>query len=214
MNSKVGTTTLSRNDLQLISGWIQPNSKVIDLGCGNGRLLRYLRDKKQISGYGVELNPDRVAECIENGVNVIQTNLDKGLGHFDSDSFDYVVLSLTLQAMRDPRALLEEMLRVGKQGIVTFPNFAHWRNRLQIGLAGTMPISSELPHTWYNTPNIHLCTLHDFHTLCDELGFKIESSIAVNRHGRSGLGLKLFPNFFGEIALCRFSKKSQTNNDQ
>ncbi len=179
----------------------------MDLGCGNGRLLQHLQKTKKVTGYGIELSPECISKCIENGVNVIQTNLDQGLGHFDTDSFDFVVLSLTLQAMRNPKTLLSEMLRVGKQGIVTFPNFAYWKNRAQIALGGTMPVSNELPHKWYDTPNIHLCTLKDFHTLCDELGFKIESSVAVNKNGRQGLGLKLMPNLFGEIALCRFSKR-------
>jgi len=207
MNNNVRSSNLTRHDLRIISQWITPDSKVMDLGCGNGRLLQYLQKNKNVTGYGIELSADSITECIANGVNVIQTNLDKGLGHFDSDSFDYVVLSLTLQAMRDPKTLLSEMMRVGKQGIVTFPNFAYWRNRLQIGVGGNMPVSDELPHKWYNTPNIHLCTIKDFHDLCDALGFKIESSIAVNRNGRQGLGLKLMPNLFGEIALCRFSKR-------
>ncbi|MBX2847308.1 MAG: methionine biosynthesis protein MetW [Acidiferrobacterales bacterium] len=202
----MSTANLSRHDLIAISNWIEPGSKVMDLGCGDGRLLKYLQEKKQVSGYGVELDAANVTECINNGVNVIQINLDRGLGHFDSNSFDYVVLSLTLQAMRDPRTLLQEMLRVGKQGIVTFPNFAYWRNRLQIGLKGNMPVSKELPYKWYDTPNIHLCTIKDFEQLSDELEFNIESFIAVNRNGRDGLGLKHCPNLFGEIALFRFSK--------
>jgi len=206
MNSNVSSTNLTRHDLRIISQWITPNSKVMDLGCGNGHLLQHLQENKNVTGYGIELNTASISECIANGVNVIQTNLDKGLGHFDSDSFDFVVLSLTLQAMRDPKKLLTEMMRVGKQGIVTFPNFAYWRNRLQIGIGGHMPVSNELPHKWYDTPNIHLCTINDFHALCNELGFKIESSIAVNRNGRQGLGLKFMPNLFGEIAICRFSK--------
>jgi len=206
MVNKLGNANLSRHDLIAISNWIKPNSKVMDLGCGSGTLLKHLQQTKQATGYGVELDPDKVTECIGNGVNVIQINLDQGLGHFESSSFDYVVLSLTLQAMRNPKELLQEMLRVGKQGIVTFPNFAYWRNRLQIGVSGNMPISQELPHKWYDTPNIHLCTINDFRRLCEELGFNIESSIAVNRNGRNGLGLKLAPNLFGEIALFRFSK--------
>lgn len=207
MNKLLSNQDLSRADLQLISEWIEPHSHVMDLGCGNGKLLRHLHETKQVSGYGVELNPEMISQCIENGVNVIQTNLNQGLDHFDSNAFDYVVLSLTLQAMRNPKTLLEEMLRVGKQGIVTFPNFAYWRNRLQIGLGGLMPVSKELPYKWFDTPNIHLCTIHDFHALCEQLGFKIEATIAVHRTGKEGLGLKLMPNLFGEIALCRFSKK-------
>lgn len=207
MNEHLKNTSLSRYDWQIISDWIEPNTRVMDLGCGNGGLLMHLQNDKNISGYGVELNPEMIPQCIDNGINVIQTNLDQGLSHFDSDAFDYVILSMTLQAMQNPKALLEEMLRVGKQGIVTFPNFAHWRNRIQMAIGGTMPVSYELPHKWYNTPNIHLCTVNDFHTLCDQLGFKIESSIAVQSNGKQTLGLKLMPNFFGEIALCRFSKK-------
>jgi len=206
MVNKLGNTNLSRHDLIAISNWIKPKSKVMDLGCGNGTLLMHLQQTKQATGYGVELDPKKVTECINGDVNVIQTNLDQGLGHFESSSFDYVVLSLTLQAMRNPKELLQEMLRVGNQGIVTFPNFAYWRNRIQIGINGNMPVSQELPYKWYDTPNIHLCTINDFRRLCDELGFNIESSIAVNRNGRDGLGLKLYPNLFGEIALFRFSK--------
>lgn len=205
--TSVQSSPLSRYDYQIISDWIEPNSAVMDLGCGNGRLLRYLQQNKNVSGYGLELNAEMIAQCIDNGINVIQSNLDQGLGHFDSNAFDTVVLSLTLQAMRYPEQLLKEMMRVGRQGIVTFPNFAYWRNRWHIAFGGQMPISDELPHKWYDTPNIHLCTLHDFHALCDELGFVIESSIAVNRDGKDSLGLKLMPNVFGEIALCRFRKK-------
>jgi methionine biosynthesis protein MetW len=208
MNNKPNKASLSRYDLQLISQWIEPNSKVLDLGCGNGSLLRHLHDSKGTTGYGLEMSPELVTQCIDNRVNVIQTNLDKGLAYFDSDSFDFVILSLTLQAMRDPKRLLQEMLRVGKQGIVTFPNFAYWRNRLQIALNGKMPVSEELPYKWYDTPNIHLCTLHDFHRLCAELGFKIEASVAVHSSGNSNMGLRLAPNLFGEIILCRFSRCS------
>jgi len=206
MIKALNQSSLSRYDYQMISDWVAQGSRVIDLGCGNGTLLKHLQAEKNVSGYGVELNPEMISQCIDNGINVIQFNLDKGLGHFDSNSFDTVILSLTLQAMRNPRELLKEMMRVGKQGIVTFPNFAHWRNRWQIALSGKMPESEQLPHKWFDTPNIHLCTIRDFHALCDELGFEIESSIAVRTDGQQSLGLKVMPNLFGEIALCRFSK--------
>ncbi len=206
MIKSLNQSSLTRYDHQMISNWVAEESRVIDLGCGNGALLKHLQAEKNVSGYGVELNPEMIPQCIDNGINVIQFNLDKGLGHFDSGSFDTVILSLTLQAMRRPKDLLMEMMRVGKQGIVTFPNFAHWRNRWQIALGGKMPESEQLPYQWFNTPNIHLCTIRDFHALCQELGFEIESSIAVRTDGRQTLGLKALPNLFGEIALCRFSK--------
>lgn len=208
MTKQINHSGLSRHDLKIISDWIEPNSHIMDLGCGNGSLLKHLQVTKQVSGYGVELNPSMISQCIDNDVNVIQTNLDQGLTHFDSNAFDYVVLSLTLQAMRNPELLLKEMMRVGKQGIVTFPNFAHWRNRWQILANGQMPVSDELPYKWYDTPNIHLCTIKDFHALCEQLGFNIESSIAVHPTGKQTLGLRAMPNLFGEIALCRFSKRS------
>jgi len=200
MSKLLNKSTLSRYDHQIISQWVEPGSRVIDLGCGDGSLLKHLQIGKNVSGYGVELDPAMMDQCIDNDINVIQ-------GHFDSDAFDTVILSLTLQSMRKPRKLLEEMMRVGRQGIVTFPNFAHWRNRWQIAVGGRMPVSDELPYKWYNTPNIHLCTLNDFHNLCDQLGFQIESSIAVRADGKQTLGLKTLPNLFGEIALCRFSKR-------
>lgn len=206
MKQSMQKSNLSRYDHNLISEWVEPGSRIIDLGCGNGELLSYLQKHKQVTGYGVELDSAMIPQCIDNDINAIQINLDEGLGHFDSNSFDTVILSLTLQAMRRPRLLLEEMMRVAKQGIVTFPNFAHWRNRWQIAINGKMPVSKELPYKWYNTPNIHLCTLKDFHALCGQLGFEIESSVAVRADGRQTLGLRLQPNLFGEIALCRFHK--------
>ena len=206
MIKSLNKSTLTRYDHQLISEWVDKDSRVIDLGCGNGQLLKHLQVEKNVMGYGVELDPSMIAQCIDNDINVIQFNLDNGLGHFDTNSFDTVILSLTLQAMRRPKELLQEMMRVGKQGIVTFPNFAHWRNRWQIAVSGTMPENEQLPYHWFNTPNIHLCTIKDFHALCHELGFSIESSIAVREDGAKSLSLKLFPNLFGEIALCRFSK--------
>lgn len=202
----MATNKLSRNDLDIIIDWIKPNSRVLDLGCGDGSLLKLLQEEKQTTGYGIELNPESIPKCIENGVNVIQTNLDKGLTHFDSNSFDYVILSLTLQAVHKPDKLINEMLRIGKQGIVTFPNFGHWNARFQIGVLGKMPVSKCLPNRWYNTPNIHLCTLQDFEALCKQQDIKILQSRAVNHAHKTSLGLKLFPNLLGEIALYRFSK--------
>lgn len=206
MIKSLNQSSLKRHDHLMISEWVANGSRVIDLGCGNGALMKHLQEEKNVTGYGVELNPEMIAQCIKNDINVIQFNLDKGLDHFDTNSFDTVILSLTLQAMRRPRQLLSEMMRVGKQGIVTFPNFAHWRNRWQIAISGKMPESEQLPYKWFDTPNIHLCTIRDFHALCNELGFTIDSYVAVRTDGQQSLGLKLMPNLFGEIALCRFSK--------
>ena len=206
MSQSKQTSSLSRYDYQIISDWVKEDGTVIDLGCGNGSLMRHLQETKNVSGYGVELDIEQLPKCIDNNVNVIQINLDEGLGHFESDSFDTVILSLTLQAMRRPQQLLKEMMRVGKQGIVTFPNFAHWRNRAQIAINGKMPESDVLPYKWYDTPNIHLCTIRDFETMCHELGFEIQTLLAARHDGRNTLGLKMFPNLFGELALCRFQK--------
>ncbi len=153
-----------RPDFAIIAEWIRPGSRVLDLGCGDGTLMKHLAQHKNVGGYGLELDDIYIPACLRNGINVIQTDLDRGLAEFDDDSFDCVVLSLTLQAMHYPAQLLREMLRVGTIGIVTFPNFGHWHVRYHIGLRGRMPINTALPNQWYDTPNIHLCTLQDFET--------------------------------------------------
>ncbi|HEC11740.1 MAG TPA: methionine biosynthesis protein MetW [Acidiferrobacteraceae bacterium] len=194
----------NRPDLVIIADWIKPDSRALDLGCGDGALLGHLAYHKQVSGYGLEREDEYIAQCIAAGINIIQMDLDQGLAEFDDNSFDYVVLSLTLQAMRHPEKLLEDMLRVGREGIVTFPNFGHWRARVQLGIFGSMPFTKTLPNTWYDTPNIHLCTLKDFEALCKTLNIRILEHQAVDSEHRSNPGLKLFPNLLGEIALYRF----------
>lgn len=196
-----------RPDLEIISEWIAPQSRVLDLGCGDGALLSYLNATREVTGYGLELDEDKIQKCIEGKVNVIQSDLDAGLADFfDADSFDYVILSLTLQAVRYPSLLLDEMLHVGSEGIVSFPNFGHWRNRLQIALGGRMPVSRNLPNDWYNTPNIHLCTLKDFENLCAKKDIVILQRSVVDQAHRTSLGMKLLPNLLGEIALYRFRR--------
>jgi methionine biosynthesis protein MetW len=197
---------LSRPDFTIIADWISPGSHVLDLGCGDGTLLSYLKHSKGARGYGVEIDDGDITRCIGNGINVIHMDLNKGLSEFDDDSFDYVVLSLTLQAMRRPDLLLQEMLRVGREGIVTFPNFGFWGTRVQIGLFGRMPVTPALPDQWYDTPNIHLCTLRDFEALCKKLDIHILEQHAVDHRHRSSLGLRLLPNLLGEIALYRFRR--------
>ncbi len=196
-----------RADQEIICDWIQPNSRILDLGCGDGTLLRHMMDCHNVSGYGLELDDSNVLTCLENGIDVIQSDLDQGLNqYFDDDSFDYVIMSLTLQAMNFPDRMLDEMLRVGKQGIITFPNFGHWRNRFQLALGGKMPVTKALPNYWYNTPNIHLCTVNDFETLCEQKGIRILERSVVDKEHREPALLKLAPNLLGEIALYRFER--------
>ncbi|MCK5639189.1 MAG: methionine biosynthesis protein MetW [Gammaproteobacteria bacterium] len=195
-----------RPDLANISGWIKPGSRVLDLGCGDGTLLDHLKIHRNVDGYGLEIDAENVTACVRKGVNVIQSNLDEGLSEFDEDSFDYVVMTQTLQAMQFPDKLLTEMLRIGREGIVTFPNFGHWRGRTQLALGGHMPLSRALPNEWYNTPNIHLCTLKDFESLCKNLGIKILKRSVVDTAHRTTLGMRLLPNLLGEIALYRFKR--------
>jgi len=196
-----------RPDLEIINQWITPRSRVLDLGCGDGALLHHLRETKQVESYGLEIDDENIARCIRLRVNVIQMNIDTGLSDFDANSFDYVVMSQTLQAMQHPDKTVDEMLRVGREGIITFPNFAHWINRLQIVFGGHMPLSRVLPERWYATPNIHLCTLNDFEQLCGEKDIEILQRTVVNSAHRTGPLMHLIPNLFAEIALYRFRKK-------
>lgn len=196
-----------RADLAIISEWITPGSRILDLGCGDGTLLEYLKREREVDGYGLEIDPDNIVACIQRGVSVIQSDLDAGLSdYFDDDSFDYVIMSQALQAMHYPSRLLSEMLRVGREGIVTFPNFGHWRARAQLVLGGRMPISRALPNEWYDTPNIHLCTLKDFEALCEHLAIEILQRNVVDTQHQGSFGMSLLPNLLGEIALYRFRK--------
>ena len=188
-----------RHDFQTIADWIHPDAKVLDLGCGDGNLLKYLQDYRQARGYGVELADKHVLACIKNGVNVIQRDLEAGLAEFASGTFDYVVLSQTLQAVHHTEAILREMLRVGREGIVTFPNFGYWKNRLQV-LRGKMPVSADIPYQWYDTPNVHLCTMHDFEALCDKLQIDIGERIVMT----AGKRVHFLQNLTGSLAVYRF----------
>ncbi len=191
-----------RNEQRAIASWITPGSRVLDLGCGDGSLLAFLQREREVTGYGIEIAPENILRCLEAGVNVIQSDLDRGLSDFESGSFDYVVMTETLQAMRYPHRVLREMLRVGREIIITFPNFGHWRCRLQIAL-GRMPVTEHLPNTWYNTPNIHMCTLNDFEALCAGEGIDILERRTVDTHHRATFGSRLLPNLLAEVALYR-----------
>jgi methionine biosynthesis protein MetW len=198
---------MMRVDLKLISKWIEPGSRVLDLACGDGTLLAWLRDHKQVTGYGIEIAPEHIVECIEKGVNVIQTDLDAGLSDFDNDSFDYVLITQSLQAMHFPDRLLDEMLRVGRQGIVSFPNMGHWKCRLQFSLHGRMPMTRALNDNWYETPNIHLCSIKDFESLCAAKQISILQRAAVDYTHQSSFIIKQLPNLLAELALYRFQKQ-------
>ena len=196
-----------RPDLEIICEWIKSDTRILDLGCGDGTLLTHLKQTRGVTGYGLEIDEVNIQQCIAKGVQVIQTNLDEGIAEFfDEDSFDYVVMTQTLQAIQHPDKLLDEMLRIGKEGIVTFPNMAYWKNRLQLGLGGHMPVTRTLSDEWFDTPNIHLCSINDFENLCQERGIKILQRTAVDYAHRHSLGMKLFPNLLGELALYRFCK--------
>jgi len=191
-----------RPDQELICNWIEDDSRILDLGCGDGTLLNSLIERRNVKGYGLELNDKKVLGCFTKGVNVIQSDLDHGLSdYFDNNSFDYVIMSLTLQAMNFPDRLLDEMLRVGQEGIITFPNFGYWKNRIQLLLKGKMPVTKSLPNFWYNTPNIHLCTMKDFELLCREKKIHIiQRTVIGSRH-------KIAPNLLGETAIYRFKRE-------
>jgi len=195
-----------RPELRIIADWIEPGSRVLDLGCGDGSLLMHLRDTRQVHGYGLEIDEDNIVSCVNRQLNVIQADLNEGLTEFEANSFDYVIMTQALQAMHYPDNMIEDMLRVGQEAIITFPNFGHWRCRLNIA-RGQMPVTSSLPNSWYNTPNIHLCTLDDFAELCVEKNINVLERTVVDHSHKSTLAMRLLPNLMGEIALYRLSHK-------
>jgi methionine biosynthesis protein MetW len=187
-----------RQDFAIISNWVSFGSKVLDLGCGDGELLQFLRLSLEVKGYGVEKDDANWLACMENGSNVIQMDLEDGLSGFEDQSFDTVILSQTLQAMHNTEEIVQEMLRVGREVIVTFPNFGYWRNRLQI-TNGRMPVSKTLPYQWYDTPNVHLCTINDFDQFCKN--HKI--SILERRVITNSQTVHFMPNLLGNLAMYR-----------
>lgn len=195
-----------RADLRVVADLINPQARVLDLGCGEGDLLAHLQRDKQVNGYGLDVDADNIRICLSKGVNVIEQNLDEGLANFDDNSFDMVVMTETLQSVRRPDRLLKEMLRIGEECIVTFPNFGHWRCRAQLVLRGRMPLATHLPHRWFDTPNIHLCTFKDFEQLCADTGLNIIQRRVVDpKHTEHRLASAL-PNLFGTIAFYRLGR--------
>lgn len=191
-----------RQDFAIIANWVKFGSKVLDLGCGDGSLLQFLRTSLETKGYGVDKNDDNLLACIRNNTNVIQMDLEAGLSGFEDQSFDTVILSQTLQAMHNTEDIVLEMLRVGQEIIVTFPNFGYWRNRMQIA-AGYMPVSKILPYEWFNTPNVHLCTINDFDKFCKN--HKIE--ILECRVITDSKEINFMPNLLGSLAMYRLKAK-------
>ena len=196
-----GVNGVARADYATIGGWVAEGARVLDLGCGDGALLQFLARERRASGYGIEIDDAGVLASVRNGVNVLQSDLERGLAGFDDAAFDVVLLSQTLQAMRRIEAIVAEMLRVGREAIVTFPNFGHWSHRLQV-LRGRMPVSSSLPYQWYDTPNIHLCTVADFDAFLAERGHRVLDRVVL----AGGRPVAFAPNLLGELAIYRFRR--------
>lgn len=196
----------SRADFDILQQWVRPGSRVLDLGCGDGGLLQILTQRKNIQGYGIENDRALIVASLNNGVNVIEQNLNDGLGNFTNDSFDTVLMTQALQVVSRPDKVLEEMLRVGKECIVTFPNFGNWRARWHLAIRGRMPVTKQLDFEWYNTPNIHFCTVRDFEVLCRERGIQILNHVMVSERFPDQSLKQLCPNLFAETAIYHLSK--------
>jgi methionine biosynthesis protein MetW len=196
------TNTLGRPDFDAIAGWVQPGESVLDLGCGDGALLKLLERERGARCWGVELDPDHVLEAVANGVNVIQGNLEGGLSGFEDRAFDHVVLSRTLQTVRHTQGILDEMLRVGREAVVSFPNFAYWKNRMAV-MAGRMPVSEDLPYQWFDTPNVRFFTIADFDALCERMGIIVRERMVLDDAGER---VEEEQNFLGSLAVYRLKR--------
>jgi methionine biosynthesis protein MetW len=192
---------------KIVCDLIEKNSRVLDLGCGKGELLELLKKEKKVKGFGVEINQDSLLEALVKGLSVIQGDIDKGLDEFQDDTYDYAILNQTLQSTKYPEMIIDEMLRVAKKGIVSFPNFAYWRVRFYLFFKGKMPKSKQLPYEWYDTPNIHLLTIGDFFEFCKKRDIKIEKSVYLTRNkSRSGFFIRHIANFFSQEVVFIISK--------
>ncbi|MEN3371813.1 methionine biosynthesis protein MetW [Dechloromonas sp. ZS-1] len=200
------THTLGRPDFDVIAGWIEPGHRVLDLGCGDGSLLKHLQETRGVRGVGVEIEDANIVAAIRNGVNVLQGNLEKGLDEFADQSFDHVVLSRTLQTVRHTEGILREMLRVGREAVVSFPNFAYWKN-LRAVLDGRMPVSEDLPYQWYDSPNVRFFTILDFDALCTQMGLTIKERRVLDEQGATvNAQDDKEINFLGSLAVYRLTQ--------
>lgn len=196
-----------RQDLTHIKQWIAADTRVLDLGCGDGEFLRQLTTERQVRGVGIEIDHSDITAAVGKGLNIIEQNLDQGLSNFPDQSFDTVVMAHALQAVHFPDQVLNEMLRIGRECIITFPNFGHWGCRLYLGTRGRMPVSRFMPYSWYDTPNIHFCTVSDFEALCHSMGARILQRDTVGREGgREGILARTWPNLFATTAIYRISR--------
>jgi len=208
-NNKIKFDSSNRVDFVVINNMVKKKSRILDIGCDDGTLLNMLIDSKSVDGRGVEISSSKVNKCLAKGLSVVQGDADRDLVGYPDESFDYVVLSQTIQAMQDPYATLVELLRVGKKAIISIPNFGYWRVRTYLSIFGKMPVTPSLPQTWYNTENIHLCTIKDFIDTCEQLNFKIEQAVALDRKGKQISFAKSLwaANLIGEQAVFLLSKK-------
>ena len=211
MNAEEKRSAL-RIDLKLIADMVEPSCRILDVGCGDGSLLEYLSQEKGVDGRGIELSMDGVNACVSQGLSVIQGDADTDLFNYPDHAFDFVILAQTLQATRAPKEVLENLLRIGRRAIVSLPNFGYWRVRLSLALQGRMPHTKTLPHNWYDTPNIHFCTIRDFVDLCDELEIVIENSFSLDsmgrgKHVRNGY---FCANLMGEQGVFLLSRRHLT----
>lgn len=191
----------NRFDFDVITRWIQTGERVLDLGCGDGSLLRHLAATRGTQGYGIESDVERVVACIAAGVNVLQIDLEQGLAGFEDQQFDHVIMSLSLQAVRNTEGILAEMLRVGREAVVSFPNFGFWRHRVSIN-EGRMPVSDSLPYQWYNTPNIRFFTMADFETLCQQRGIRVLERVGFDEDRE----ITIEPNNYASVAIYRLGR--------
>ena len=195
-----------RFDLQIIASWVEPNTRVLDLGCGEGDLLFYLKSRKGVRGTGIENNEEKVAQCIEKGLTVLQGDINAEVLDYPDDAFDYIILSQTLQQVYEPAALLRSILRIGKKAVVSFPNFSHWQVRFQLMTSGYAPITRQLPYQWYDTPNIRVISLKDFRKFARTVGFKILKETAISIHDRKGKTIQWMQNLRSTYGIFLIGK--------